>query len=46
VQSNSNECIVRGLDGELIVAQLCKRNLHEIKFSKGHGTDVANSAQS
>lgn len=36
VQFNSNECIVRGQDGELIVMKLCKRNLYEINFTKGH----------
>lgn len=46
VQFNLNEYIVRGPDREVNVIGLHKGNLYETQFSKVHGADVANLAQS
>lgn len=36
VQFNINECIVSGMDEEIIVIELCKGKLYEMNFTKVH----------
>lgn len=41
VPFNLTKCIVRGMDGEVIVTRLCKSNLSKINFAKVYGAYAA-----
>ena len=46
IQFNHNECIVRGLDGEVVAMRLRNGNLYKLNLNKVNGAGVAQLALS